>query len=282
MIAGIDIGGTKILVAVANRNMGIGASQKFPTPPNSTGGIRHITEALATLAGRHEIDAIGISAAGPLDLARGTITHPGNYAWRNVAIVRELHKAFQVPIVLENDANAAAFAETHLGAGWGSKTLLYVTISTGIGTGLVVDGHIYHGRYDTEGGHITIDPEGPPCSCSGRGHFEAIASGRAIERDFGTIAANIHNRADWSEIGRRIALGLSSLIAAYSPDRVVLGGGVGGVHFNNFRAPLMRHLNTMSPLYPLPEIVKAAHAETAPIVGSFLLARSAFDKQKTA
>jgi glucokinase len=178
-----------------------------------------------------------------------------------------------LPTVIENDANTAALAEQHLGAGKGSKVMLFVTISTGIGTGLVLDGKVYHGAHDTEGGHVIVEPGGPLCGCGGRGHFEAVASGRAIERDYGRIARDIHESAIWNDIAAKVAVGLSSLITAYSPDTVVLGGGVGGVHYDRLHRPLLKHLERSHLLYPLPKIRRAKFTETAPLYGCFILAR---------
>lgn len=283
MIAGVDIGGTKTLVGIADAHLEIAASQKFRTPSDGETGLRNICDSITALIGQNSLKAIAICAAGPhLDLQKGIITDPVNYSWKNVAITQALKRRFNVPVLLENDANAAAYAEAHMGSGYGYRNVLYVSVSTGIGTGVIVGGKVFHGRHDTEGGHIIIDPSGPVCACGGKGHFEAIVSGRAIQRDYGKIAAEISSKKDWNEISLRLAQGLYNLICVYSPDCVVLGGGVGGVHFKKYDTALKKHLMSLSPPYPLPEIKPAKFAETAPMIGSFLLAAQALHKAKRA
>ncbi|HSH31741.1 MAG TPA: ROK family protein [Candidatus Saccharimonadales bacterium] len=275
MYIGVDIGGTKILVAAADASGQLIESQKITSPQDAKAGLAEIVRLIHQLTAGETISRIAVAAPGRIDRKLGLIISAHNLPhWSNTPIGPVLEQEFKVPVMLENDANAAALAEATIGAAQDVASVLYVTISTGIGTGVVLGGAIYHGAADTEGGHITIDPAGPPCSCGGRGHFEAITSGRAIEARFGRIAAEINDPASWDLIARDIALGLMNLIMALSPATVVLGGGV-SVHYAKFQEPLMRYLAELATLYPLPKIVQAKYTEMAAVHGALILAREA-------
>lgn len=278
MFIGIDIGGTKILIADSKDGRRIDRSLHLDTAESAAESLAEIEHAVLELAGSQPIDAIGVACAGPLDLAKGLILNPPNIPWRQVKIVSFLRKRFDVPVALENDANSAGLAEATHGAGRGGRAVLYVTISTGIGTGLIVDGQAYHGAHDIEGGHIVIDANGPECSCGGRGHFEALVSGRAIKRRYGLYAYQIRDPKVWDEIAHDLSLGLISLINAYSPDTVVLGGGV-SVHYPKFKRSLFKYLKNGHSLYPLPRLAQAKNVETAAVLGCFILAKREFEAQ---
>ena len=131
------------------------------------------------------ISAIGICAPGPLDPLTGVVINPPNLpGWRDFPLAAEISKAYRLPVRVDNDGNAAALAEALWGAGRGHRNIFYATIGTGIGTGIVFDGHIYHGRTGAaaEGGHMSIDYRGPRCGCGKPGCIEALASGPAIAR----------------------------------------------------------------------------------------------------
>jgi glucokinase len=281
MYVGIDIGGTKTLVATATSKYTLKTSQKILTPADALKALDEISIMIEAQAG-NKISAIGISAPGPLDRHKGRILNPPNLPWRNVSLTDHLHKRFGVPVALENDANAAALAEYTLGAGRGYNPVLYVTISTGVGTGLISDGHIYHGRYDTEGGHIMLQTNGPLCGCGGHGHFEAISSGTAIKRRYGKFGYEIKDKPTWKLIARDMAQGLVSLAAVTSPEAIILGGGV-SVHWERFKDPLEEYFHQFwAHMYPPPVIKPAHHIETAAIFGAFLVAKQAAQKTEKA
>jgi glucokinase len=275
MYAGVDIGGSKILVGMADSKLKILRSQKVATPESSAFGLHEIKRLISELSDGRRLSAIGVAAPGPIDFKRGRLLNPPNMGWRNVTIVEQLARAFRIPVVLEHDSNAGALAETTIGAAKLSKAVLYVTISTGVGTGLIINRQIYRGAYDSEGGHIITNPSGHICSCGGRGHFEAEVSGRAIKRRFGRFAFEITDRPTWDQIAHDIALGLATLSAVMSPEVIVLGGGV-SVHWKRFRAPLKKHFTKLAcPMYPPPKIVVAKHIETAALYGALILAKQA-------
>lgn len=276
MYIGVDIGGSKILVAASTDGRTISKSQKIATPENGDQAIIEITHLIEQVAGTEQVKSIGISCVGPLNFKQGVLLDPPNLDWKDLAITSLLKEHFSCPVVIENDANTAALAEATIGAGEGFPSTLYVTISTGIGTGLVMDGQIDHGAHDLEGGHITIDSSAnaPKCGCGGKGHFEAVISGSAIIRRFGKAAREIdpEDSQTWNEIAKDIATGLGSLITAMSPHCVVLGGGV-NVHYPKFEKHLTTHLANYKLLYPMPPVKLAKNIETAAVIGALILAK---------
>jgi fructokinase len=264
MYIGVDIGGSKILVVAGNADHQITASRKIATPASAPQGIIEIVHLIEELAGTAPIKAIYIACPGPVDRQRGRILQTPNMGWEPTDLVGPIKTHFRVPVGLEKDANAAALSEAVLGAGQGCRYVLYVTVSTGIGTGIVIGGEIYHGAHDPEGGHITITAEGH------NEEFETAVSGRNIKRRYGKFGYQITDPQTWDAIAKDLAVGLHSLITAISPEVVVIGGGV-GVHYQKFIEPLRQHLRELNPLYPLPAIVPAKHTETAVAYGTLIL-----------
>jgi glucokinase len=194
-VIGVDIGGTKIAAGIVGPTGEIGHRVRTPMFSNDgaaagLAAVKSAIDAVMTEAAKTEdagsaAAAIGICAPGPLDPIHGVVLNPPNVlCWRNYPLAAEVSRIFNVPVKVENDANAAALAETIWGAGRGYKTVFYATIGTGIGTGIVMDGHIYNGRTGAaaEGGHMSIDYRGPLCGCGKPGCIEVLASGHAISR----------------------------------------------------------------------------------------------------
>ena len=277
MYIAVDIGGSKILVAAGNEHHEILRSQKIKTPENGNVGIDQTAQLIKEVAGNDPIKAISIAAAGPLDLDTGLIrrTSPNMHGWRGTNLVKPIRGDFKgVPVSLHIDPVAAAITETTIGVAVGQPYVLYITISTGIGVALIVHGEPYQGLHNLEAGHIIIDPDGPPCGCGGRGHFESMSSGKAIKQRFGKYGYEIKDPAVWNEIAATMALGFHSLIEAYSPSMVVVGGGV-GVHYDQFHRFLIAHLGKLTPMFDLPPIVQAKYVETGVIYGALILASRA-------
>ncbi len=265
MNIGVDIGGSKILVVAGSDDGQITRSQKIETPDTADQGVAEIVHLVEQVAGDDRIGTIFVASPGPIDRRRGRILRTPNMDWEPVDIVARLKNHFGVPVGLEKDANAAALSETVMGAAKGKRYVLYVTVSTGIGTGIVIDGEIYHGAHDPEGGHIDIPAEGRT------EEFERAASGKALKRRFGKYGYEIHDTETWNLFAKDLAVGLHDLITVVSPEIVVIGGGV-GVHFQRFHRFLLAHLKALHPLYPTPPIVPAKHVETAVAHGALLLA----------
>ena len=192
IVIGVDIGGTKIAAGIVDGKGRILNQTRTPmiAHDGAESGLAAVVCAISSvsaevIAHQTSIRAIGICSPGPLNPAEGIIVNPPNLpCWRNFPITAEVAKIHRVPVMLDNDANAAALAEVLWGAGRGYRNVFYVTIGTGIGTGIVFDNRIYHGRTGAagEGGHMSIDYNGPRCGCGKPGCIEALAAGPAIAK----------------------------------------------------------------------------------------------------
>ena len=191
-VVGVDIGGTKLATVVADTTGNILNKVRKPTLAEKGPeyalqllfDMVHETIGLASLE-RTAISAIGVSCGGPLDTKTGIVYSPPNLpGWDALPLKAQLESEFQIPVTIENDANASALAEYRFGGGRGYNAVLYMTMSTGIGGGIVLDGQVYHGANDSAGevGHQILLPDGPPCGCGKRGCLEALCSGPAIAR----------------------------------------------------------------------------------------------------
>jgi glucokinase len=189
---GVDIGGTKVAAGLVDDGGRILFQTRVAMPARESaaagfGAVQSAIEAVFTARpeARSGLDGIGICAPGPLDPATGVILNPPNVpCWRNFPLAAEVRRVFGFSARVDNDGNAAALAEAIWGAAVGYKNVFYATLGTGIGTGIIFDSQIYHGRTGgaAEGGHVTIDYRGPRCGCGKRGCIEALCSGTAIAR----------------------------------------------------------------------------------------------------
>lgn len=185
---GVDVGGTKVAAGLVAADGRILSQIRVPMVSRSSAeaGLNAVLGAVAQAsAGSNGIAGIGICSPGPLDPFSGVVLNPPNLpCWRNFALAASVQKLYPVPVKVDNDANAAALAETRWGAARGYKNVFYATIGTGIGTGIIFDGKIFHGRTGAagEGGHNSVDYRGPICACGKPGCIEALASGNAIAR----------------------------------------------------------------------------------------------------
>jgi glucokinase len=202
LVIGVDIGGTKVAAGLVDPATGkILTHAKFPMKASGAAaqGLASVTSAIdqvlsSPLARKSALGGIGLCAPGPLDPLLGRILNPPNVpCWRDFDLADEIAKKYHLPVKVDNDANAAALAETLWGAGLGYRSVFYVTIGTGIGTGIILNERIYHGRTGlaAEGGHLSIDHRGPFCNCGKRGCIEVLAAGPAIAREArARLAAN--------------------------------------------------------------------------------------------
>ena len=188
LFLGVDIGGTKVAVGIVDPNGKILAQGRRPMIASGTAeaAFDAVTAAIDSMLHSKEgsnVESIGICAPGPLDPETGVVLNPPNLpCWRNFPLAERIKAKYRVPVKIDNDANAAALAETRWGAARGFRYVFYATIGTGIGTGIVFDGAIYHGKTGSagEGGHVSIDYRGPVCGCGKRGCIEILAAGPAI------------------------------------------------------------------------------------------------------
>jgi len=258
---GVDVGGTKVAAGVVDEHGCIIAKLKRFTPAASPGGtIQVIADVVNELLRQYEIDAVGIGAAGFVDQTRSTVLFAPNLAWRDEPVKKLVEERIGRPVVVENDANAAAWAEAKLGAARGQEQIMLITVGTGIGAGFVLDGKLYRGRFGSAGepGHYRVVPEGRLCGCGNRGCWEQYASGSALvaeARDFArrtpeaavrllqlgggtaegidgpavTLAAregDIGAVRCFEIIGAWLGAGLADLSAILDPGCFVIGGGV--------------------------------------------------------
>lgn len=250
---GIDIGGTKILTALVDRSGSIIHQVEFPTMPEtgSDDVIRRIHEAVRILIDRipelGRLLGIGVISAGVIDSEKMSIVYSANLGWEDVEIGAILEKSFQVPVMLGNDANLAALAEYVWGTNKEIKDLIYITISTGIGAGIVSGGQLVKGVSDSAGefGHISVDSMGPKCGCGNYGCLENYCSGTAIaniantklplrssgvwtSKDVFDAAKDGNN--DAIEIirlaGFHLGNAIITLIHLFNPSQIIMGGGV--------------------------------------------------------
>ena len=199
---GVDIGGTKVAAGLVDDQGRILFQTRVPMPSHGSaaegfGAVQSAIEAVfaAQTDARTGLTGIGICAPGPLDPLTGVILNPPNVpCWRNFPLAAEVQRVFGFSARVDNDGNAAALAEAIWGAGVGYRNVFYATLGTGIGTGIVFDRRIYHGRTGSaaEGGHVTIDYRGPQCGCGKRGCIEALCSGPAIARRARERLAELH------------------------------------------------------------------------------------------
>ncbi|CAN5247866.1 hypothetical protein BH20ACT5_BH20ACT5_14350 [soil metagenome] len=188
---GVDIGGTKVAGGVVDEDGAVLELIRRPTPSQDAAATEAvISDVVAELRSRHEAAAVGIGAAGWIAADRATVLFAPHLAWRNEPLRESLRERIDLPVYVENDANAAAWAEYRFGAAQGEPVVLCVTLGTGIGGGMVLDGRLFRGAYGVAGewGHIRVVPDGRRCACGNRGCWEQYASGRALARDARELA----------------------------------------------------------------------------------------------
>ncbi len=317
-IIGVDLGGTKILTVAATREGNILLRKKEETrayegPEIVLAQIVSNIKEVIKLQGikREEMLAVGICAAGFYNYKEKVIMESPNLKnWTNIPLSKMVEEEINLPVYVENDANAAAYGEYRLGAGRGKSHMIYITVSTGIGGGIIVDGEIYHGSegYAGEIGHVTIDINGPECKCGNRGCLETLASGTAIARKAAEVLAvgrhskmlEIASMEGREEVSARhvftaaglgdeaaaeiveeaveyLGAGLAGMANILNPEMFVIGGGV-SMSGNSFFQPLRKVFcrRAAGPVSGKVEIVPAGLGDEAGIVGIILRAAENF------
>lgn len=270
MYLGIDIGGTKTLLACLDNNGVIIEQIKFPTLPNYQDFLLDLEKNVAKLSTKNFI-ACGLGAPGRLDRKNGVGIAMGNLPWQNVALRTDVQRIANCPVIIENDAKLAALSEAMLLKNKYSR-VAYLTISTGIGLGVVVDQKIDATLINAEAGKMPLEYHGKMVP------WESFASGHAIVERYGRKAKDITDEQTWAHIAHDIALGLIDILAVVQPQVVVLGGSV-ATYFDRFDGLLQKALEAYEmPLIPIPPIIHAARPETAVVYGCYDLAKMTFDK----
>ncbi len=268
MYVSVDIGGTKTLVASLNDDGVISEKIRFETSPDYDAFLSEARQAIKKLR-HHDFRAGGIGAPGRIDRLHGRVLSLSNLPWRDVPLVSDLERIAHCPLVLENDAKMAALSEAMM-VKHEFQRVLYVTVSTGIGYGLVVNQKLDTNIGDTGGTRVVIDFHGKHAS------WEKVVSGRAIVKRFGKQAREIDYSRTWHAIARDLSKGLTELIAITEPDVIIFGGSV-GTFFSKFGGPLHKELVKYKiPLAPIPHLQQAARPEEAVLFGCYDLAKEHF------
>ena len=259
VILGIDIGGTDIKLGLVEGEGAIRESGKIPTRPaeGPDAAASRVRLWLADNAcGAGSIAAAGVDCAGLIDGERGFLhVSPNLSGWENVPLRDIFERELGVPAIVENDANAAAYGEWAMGAGRGLRNFVCLTLGTGVGGGVVINGALYRGSTGFAGeiGHTVISAEGPPCACGNRGCLEALIGAKAIvERALGMLRSYGESRSAWSdsptvetlsraaaagdavaqaafeETGRWLGIALANVVHILAPEAIAIGGGVAG------------------------------------------------------
>jgi len=228
---GLDIGGTKFMVAAANEAGDVLARAMEPTPEDLEEGLQLLDSMILQVAGPKKLLGMGAAIGGPLDWQTGVVSPLHQPQWREVPLKTRMESRYHCPFWVDVDTNIAALGEYYLGRVQNNR-LLYMTISTGIGGGFLMDGKIYRGfnGVHPEVGHHSIayhcmNPEGLWCECGAPDCLEALVSGNGIRRIYGKPAEAL-NAEEWSEVAYNLGQGLRNIAAFYAPGVIVLGGGV--------------------------------------------------------
>lgn len=308
---GVDIGGTKVAAGIVDEDGRVLDRERRDTP----GSDAHQTESIMidvieALAARHDVVAVGIGAAGWIANDNATVLFSPHLAWRDEPLREALERRIELPLVVENDANAAAWAEYRFGVAAGEPVLVVVTLGTGIGGGLVIDGTVFRGAYGIacEYGHMTVVPDGRLCACGNRGCWEMYASGRALARDARELAADspvaaarmlalagsveelsgpvvtaVAAEGDpaalsiCTNMGRWLGRGLANLAAVIDPSMFVIGGGVSAAGELLLRPAReeFQHTLTGRGFRPVAKVEQVALGPDAGLIGAADLARRA-------
>lgn len=321
-ILAIDIGGTKTLVCLVDSKGEVRYQHRIPTgakrEPDAV--IQTIVSLMQEVLKDHalvasQLQGIGISMAGLCDPGAGVVLHsPNLVGWRDIPLTRRVEAALEVPVVMGNDANLAAMGEHTYGAGRGVRHMIYITVSTGIGGGIIIDGRLYQGVTGSAGeiGHTVVDVDGPVCSCGQRGCLESLAGGWALAqraREF--LAGGVPSpllklaqgrpdevsaemvfqaaeegdadcRAIVKEASRYLGIGLVNLVNLVNPEMIVIGGGL-TQQWQTYIEPavqVMRATCCCIRCVQDIQVVPAQLGDIAGVMGAVALVRQVYDNEK--
>jgi len=305
VVLGVDVGGTKVAVAAVD-DVTASHAAEHATVTSSTDalldGVEHVVRVVMREAG--EPEAIGVGVPSQIDFATGTVETSVNIPLAGVPLREELGRRFDVPVFVDNDANCAALAEAHL---VGERDLVMLTLGTGVGGGVVIDGMTFRGAHGlgAELGHITVNPDGPPCpgNCPNRGCLEAYCSGQALERDATELARDksgsaLGDRLDaegnlsthelvaaaeqgdpdalllFENFARMLGVGIANYVNVFEPSRLSIGGGLSRAsHLFLDRAVQEAGARALPALWKRVNVVLAESGADAGVIGASVLAR---------
>lgn len=294
LTVGVDIGGTKVAAGVVDADGDVIDRVELPTPTSDSAELlAAITDTARGFLAAHDAKAVGVGVAGLVDRAGEIVRSASHLSLRDYPLREAVAAAVGVPVVVDNDANAAGWAEARLGAASGCTEALFVGVGTGIGGALVIGGELRRGAYGTGGeiGHLIVERDGRPCPCGSRGCWEQYASGRAFVRAARTAGFDVDHGSEvtaaaeagdetavgvFDEIATWLGLGIAGLVSVLDPEVVVVGGGLSAAG-NLLLAPTRRAFDdylTARGRHPEPRIVVAALGPDAGLIGAAELARS--------
>jgi len=310
LTVGIDIGGTKIAAGVVDEQGRILARVRAATPGRDAEQVEQkVSEMVLSLRNDHDIEAVGIGAAGFVDEKRSRVNFAPNLGWKDEPLRMAVESVVDLPVVVENDANAAAWGEYRFGAGKGRDFLVTITVGTGIGAGIILEGALYRGRWGAaaEFGHLNVDPGGRPCGCGNRGCWEQYASGNALVREARYLASERRSEAEtlldlgdgtpegvqglhvtqaaregdpvalaaFDFVSRWLGQGMADVTAILDPECFVIGGGVSEAGELLLASTVRAFTESVSgkETRQLPKIVIAKLGNAAGLVGAADLAR---------
>ncbi|MCE7936520.1 ROK family protein [Candidatus Saccharibacteria bacterium CPR2] len=267
MYLAIDIGGTKTLVAMLDESGSIISSDKFPTDKNYDVFSRNLITSVNKLRDSN-LKAVGVGVPGIVNYQKGTGEVFGNLPWRDVPLVKTIKKSINLPVLIDNDANMAGLAEAselRKSISPAPYAVVYITISTGIGTAIVLDGMIDKHFAKSEGGHMMFLHDGKLQT------WESFASGKAIKEHYSKFGYEIpEGDPAWDEIAHNLSLGIGNIMALLVPDAIVIGGGI-GTHLAKFEPYLKKYLAKHSAVEflgrSIPKLYQAKHPEQAVLYG---------------
>lgn len=309
---GIDIGGTKIAGALVDSEGVIISENRVPTPAHDSDEIAQaVVDLIRELSSGHKVIGAGVAAAGFIDAEQSNIVYAPNLSWRNEPFKAKLEAQLEIPVLIENDANAAGWAEFRYGAGRGSKHMVMLTIGTGVGGAVIADSKLLRGGFGIAGelGHLRVVPEGLLCGCGQHGCIEQYGSGTALLRmakqlagsgkpegrrlaelssTVGELSGNEVYQAIMegdagalelvSDLGSWLGQAAASLAAVLDPQVLVIGGGVssvGDILLNPIRESFLEHLPARG-FRPELEVRAAEFVNDAGVVGAADLVRAAW------
>jgi glucokinase len=296
---GVDVGGSKILAGVVDRQGEVARRERRPTPLATQDDLLAALDATVETLLDDDVVALGFGLPSTIDQRTGRAVSSVHIPLADLDFRDRMADRFGLPVAIDNDGNTTAIAEWKLGAGRGASHIVALTLGTGIGGGLILDGRPYRGSIGAgaELGHIVLDYGGVPCggACTGHGHFEALAAGSAADetavRRFGAgadgrrlveeaRAGNEQAATDIAEIGRRLGAGIASFVNVFNPELVVIGGGfakAGDLLLDPIRETVA--VEGLEPARDLVRIVPAAFGSEAGMIGAALVGFEALDAQ---
>jgi glucokinase len=300
LVIGVDLGGTKIAAGAVDRRGAVTARIERPTPTSSEDALLseldELVESITQDVGG--VEALGFGIPSTIDQRSGLAVSSVHVPLTDVDLRTRMGERFELPVAIDNDGNAAAIAEWKLGAGKGTRDMIMITLGTGIGGGLILDGRPYRGSMGAgaELGHMVLKYDGPPCigSCPGRGHFESLVSGTAANALARTVLSSpdatgrdlvlrasegdARAREALAGFGRILGAGLASLVNVFNPEAIVIGGGfgeAGELLYGPAREVVARE--ALAPARDIVRIVPAELGAEAGLIGAGLIAFELLD-----